>query len=133
MNNIKILEALLKDDAVTLVESIKQALTEKSVTKIKKKIQIESFAYLNESTNYKKIEQHVNNYVGVGKGSNAPKLSLHFKDGTTISLDTNTANGLVTLHSSVGHSTKKQLENRLDQSLASYMQMINYGKRKGYL
>jgi hypothetical protein len=74
MSNLKILEAIINNDPKRIVESIKKALVSKSKDEIRKQIQKESLAYLNEESNIKRIEKHIST-------KRNSKLLLKFKNG----------------------------------------------------
>jgi MFS superfamily sulfate permease-like transporter len=126
MSNLKILEAIINNDPKRIVESIKKALVSKSKDEIRKQIQKESLAYLNEESNIKRIEKHIST-------KRNSKLLLKFKNGRAFSIDLKTVKGLHDLYSSLKSSEKRNFIAKLDQDISSFMLLISDAKEKGLI
>jgi len=120
--NIKILESLLKDDSISIIDSIKESLTEKSNLRLREIINEDVDNYLQETRNLEKIKN-------ASENPEAEEI-LIFDDGKNISLDYEVANDLLTFYNAVDKEAKKKFEHMVQKDADSYMKLVDLAREQ---
>jgi hypothetical protein len=126
--HLKLLEAVLTNDTRSIVSAIKESLDERSINKIKAKIDEKTSDYLNESKNIDRLEK----YINTNKNPNtAQSARLMFEDdGRDVNVDWQTANGLLTLYNGLKPEQKQSFEKNMDKNLDTFMVLVKFAKEK---